>query len=320
MKIAHVAIATPGKAGLYETTRDLVAAERALAADARIVDPAPTRFHPGKDDRGVPIAPLEWAAEADVLVDHSGLHVPELRDLDKPIVYVAHGRPYASFWAERSGKPPVLSYQYQCGRDPRYRAVVTFWPEHVPNLEALWGDVPVYVVHPPADLNAWSPGPTSYDFDGRGGSPNVVIADMWRDDLDPFPAMTAFAVFARTFRDARLHCYGLPADRKGIDVLLRVLRERGNLGVAAGWVKGLLHVYRAADLVVTPHRIATRTVREAMATGCQVVSGRDADPFDAHAFAESMAERLVAPKDTRGEAERSFDARESARQFLEVVA
>ena len=57
MRIAHAAIATPRKCGLYETTRELVAAERALGVDARIVDPAPNEKVGIKNhDRGVPIA------------------------------------------------------------------------------------------------------------------------------------------------------------------------------------------------------------------------------------------------------------------------
>lgn len=317
MRIAHIAIASPGRSGLYETTRDLVAGERALGVDARIVDPDPNQFSPGRWDRGIPLADLAFAQAADLVVDHSGIETEGFRDLRGPIIYASHARPYASFWAERSGKPPVLSYHRRKAQDTRYRAVVTFWPEHVAALEMLWGTVPVYVIYPPADLERWAPGTTTYQFDGKSGDPNIVIADMWRDDLDPFPMLVAFATFARTFAEARIHCYGLPPDRKGIAVVLQALGER--VGVAQGWTKGLVHVYRAADLVITPHRIQTRTIREAMASGCQVVTGRDADPFDAHAFAEAMAERLVRPQPVRAYAERRFDPQESARQFLEIV-
>jgi hypothetical protein len=51
MKLAHIAIVTPHRAGLYETVRDLVAAERAAGVDAVIVDP-----NTQNEDRGVPIA------------------------------------------------------------------------------------------------------------------------------------------------------------------------------------------------------------------------------------------------------------------------
>jgi len=266
------------------------------------------------------MADIAWAATADVMVDHSGIDTPGLHELQKPIVYVSHGRPASSFIGERAGRAPVLSYWYRRNTDPRYKAVVTFWPEHVPYLEGIWTKTPVHAVYPPVDLSAWRPGPTSYDFAGNRGSVNVVIADMWRDDVDPFPCLAAFRMFAQSTPGARLHLYGLPAERRGIDVYLRIFRDAGQLGVIQGWTKGLLQVYRAADLVISPHRIYTRTLREAMAVGCQVVSGRDADPTDLRAFSEAMVERLAHRRDERAVAAVLFDARESARQFLEVAA
>jgi hypothetical protein len=143
MKIAHLAIATPGRCGLYETTRELVEAERKLGYDAVIVDPAPTQFHPADgEDRGVPVLKEEGALDADVIVNHSGCS-GALERLDKPFVLVAHGRPMHSFIFERDGGSPVYSYWYRKNQDQRYRAVVTFWPEHVPLLRVMFTRVPV---------------------------------------------------------------------------------------------------------------------------------------------------------------------------------
>jgi glycosyltransferase involved in cell wall biosynthesis len=320
MRIAHVAIATPGMCGLYETTRELAAAERELGVDARIVDPQPTPFHPGEEDRGVPMADTSFLAKADVVADHSGIDKLGLERRRRPIVYVNHGRPASSFAMERNGGPPALSYWYKRDRDKRYRVVTTFWPEHVPYLEGIWSNTPVRAVSPPTDLERWSPGPTPYDFAGQGGDINVVIADMWRDDVTPFPCIAAFLKFGEENPTARLHLYGLPDDRSGIEVFLQVLRDRGQLGVAQGHARALEVVYRAADLVISPQRIYTRTLRESMACGAQVVSGRDADPADLCAFVEAMEDRLSHPRDTRSEAESLFDPVQTATQFLEVVS
>jgi len=320
VKIAHVAIATPNRCGLYETTHDLAHALRMQGVDARIVDPAPNKqFHPGPVDRGVPVEGVLWARQADVLVDHSGMDADGLSKLQKPIIYINHGRPWSSFIGEHDGGPPVLSYWLRKNDDPRYRQVVTFWPEHVPYLEGIWFSKPVTAIPAPCNLDFWKPGTTPYNFDGKGGDPNVIIADMWRDDIDPFTCLAAFLLFATDHPNAKLHLYGLPANRKGIDVYLSILKSRGQLGVAAGFSKGLRNAYQAGDLLISPHTIDTRTIREAMACGCQVVSGQDANPTDLRAFVAAMHTRLAYPKNTRFQAEQLFDSHQTATKFRSIA-
>ena len=61
MKVAHLAIITPRKCGLYETTRELVKGLREIGVDSRLVDPAPARnpiMWKGTEDRGVPVVTL----------------------------------------------------------------------------------------------------------------------------------------------------------------------------------------------------------------------------------------------------------------------
>ena len=320
MKIAHVAIATPGKCGLYETTRELVAFERELGVDARIVDPAPTAYHPGSEDRGVPIEEVAWAQEADVLVDHSGLDADGLgQSIRKPVVFVSHGRPASTFWGERNGRAPAISYWAVRNKDSRYKAVATFWPEHAAYLKEIWDETPVHVIPPSVDLDFWKPGPNGHAFAGKRGKINVIVSDMWRDDVDPFTSLAAFLLFAKRNEGTRLHIYGLPNNRKAINVYLGKAKERGQLGVAMGHVTGLEHVYRSADMLISPNKIYTRTIREAMACGLQVVSGLDADPSNLENFVAVMEDRLIQPRKTREAAEKLFDPRETARKFLEVV-
>ena len=134
-----------------------------------------------------------------------------------------------------------------------------------------------------------------------------------------FPCLTAFLLFAKTHSDAKLHLYGLPKNRLGIDVFLRVLKERNLLGVAQAWTRGLEHVYRAADLLISPQTIYTRSIREAMACGARVVSGLDVNPADSWLFARAMTQELALTLDRRTEAEVLFDPHRSAQQFLEIV-
>ena len=74
MKVAHLAIVTPGRVGLYETTRELVAALRARGVDSCIVDPtqATNDLYPDTlSDRGARLAEMSWALNADVIVSHA---------------------------------------------------------------------------------------------------------------------------------------------------------------------------------------------------------------------------------------------------------
>ncbi len=321
MKLAHAAVVTPGRCGLYETTRELVANLRLLDVDSRIVDPThdKNKLHPGGDeDRGAKFADMDWAAEADILVNHSGLGA-RLEKTSQPVIHVAHGRPRVSFQSEVKGDALIYSYQYNKNKDPRFQAVVTFWPRHKPYHEVMFPNTPVYTVPPPVDLKMWNmDGATHYNFDGKGGTHNVVCADAWRPDADLFDVINGFALFARRHKEAKLHIYGAPKDLKGWQPLLKSIRNKGNLGEVRGWVKtGLDNVYRAADMVITPHTIATRTRREAMACGCPVVSFGSSE---LEAFVNDMETTLSIKRESvRASAERLFNPANTAREFLAVV-
>jgi hypothetical protein len=91
--------------------------------------------------------------------------------------------------------------------------------------------------------------------------------------------------------------------------------DDGNMGEWQGWVKGLAHVYRAATMVITPHAIDTRTVREAMACGCPVVRISDVHLDQTKmTFARTSDRARI-----RREAEQRFDPGKTAEEFLSVV-
>jgi len=126
--------------------------------------------------------------------------------------------------------------------------------------------------------------------------------------------------FADRFPGSRLHVYGRTKDPdSGYGTLWSMLRGKGIMGEMPGWVTNLHEVYRAADLMITPTKIATRAVREAMASGCQVVTGADADIDDPVAFAEKMKKRLEFPQPVSGLARALFSPERTAREFLAVI-
>jgi glycosyltransferase involved in cell wall biosynthesis len=320
MRVAHMTVVTPGRCGLYETTRELVANLRTLGIDSRLVDPTrdTNKLHPGGDeDRGALFGSMDWAVGCDLIVNHSGYDNTPLEKSQQPVVHIAHGRPRSSFISESKGSTPIYSYWYAKSKDPRFAAVVTFWPQHAPYLQVMFPDKPVHVVQSSVDLDAWSPnGPAGYQFHGKRGAYNLVLTDAWRDDLDPFVPLNAAALFARELKGTKIHIYARPASaQKGWNAILKRIHDDGNLGEVCGWTQGLANVYRAATLMVTPQEIDTRSVREAMACGCPVVRMQNLDNWRDGMFAGLMTSR----EGVRIAAQANFDPKRTAEQFADVL-
>lgn len=321
MRVAHIVKVTIGRCGLYETTRDLVAGLRLRGIDSRLVDPVPAEnlLYPNiPEDRGALIADMDWATQADIVVSHSGYDATPIEKTGQPVIHMCHGRPRSTFIGEVMGGTPVYSYHGRLNADRRVKAVVTFWPEHKPYHEVMFPDTPVRVVQSSVDLDAWTNvGPSGYQFGGKRGRINVVCTDAWRDDIDPFVAVNAFALWAREIKGAKLHVYGNSENLRGWAAILNRISDDGNMGEIKGWIKGLDHVYRAADFMITPHEIATRSIREAMACGCPVVK---TPGVRLDYFRSDIAKARETPREqVRKEAERLFDSKETARQFNQVL-
>ncbi len=363
LMITHIVPATPHACGMYETARELAEAERKLGVIAHIFDPRPyphqvgdgkrrmmakatcpdcknefnyvqaeqpipTRPPDWADDRGVSIAPLAFALQSDVIVSHSGID-ERFKDCPAPRIHLAHGRPNSSFRIERSGETPIYTTYSKMKDDPRWKYMVTLWP----GFEHYWRVVFPHVktFNPFVNLKTWKPADTAYDFGGLGGTPNVVVADIWRKDKDPFHVINAFTLFAKKYPTTKLHLYGMDKDGRGRDTIVKCIKNKGNLGEAKGNVRNLRDVFTSADMVITPHKMGTRIVREALACGTQVVAGLGnpytpytADEEDLPAYAEMMGkcwQDLKTNKESmssfsRDTAEREFNVMDTAKQFV----
>jgi glycosyltransferase involved in cell wall biosynthesis len=317
MKVAHFAIITPRLCGLYETTRELVAGLRTQNIDSRIVDPLPDT-NPLKDkvpkgeDRGAVIADLDW--EPDIIISHSGITAKQ--SYGKPILQVAHGRPRHSFLSEHNGKAAIYTHWHSVNASSQYKGVVTFWPEHKPYLEVMVPNKPVHLVQSLVDLDFWKPGKIDYDFGGKAGGVNLVCTDAFRDDEDCYDAVHAYALWARDNKhlNPKLHVFGFNLkNKKGWSALFLRIKEDGNLGQLCGWVQGLERVYRAADALLTGHKINTRSVRESMACGCPVI--RITDIKDSGITKGLKKSRMK----TRSQAEHLFNPSVAVNQFAEIL-
>ena len=348
---------------MYETVRDLVTYERAAGIDAVVVDlkglmevqplstirptgkpcrrcgnvdlealKAPEGPTPWAEDRGIALAPPSWLESCDLIVSHSGMGNVGLGK-DKPRIHVAHGRPHSSFLLGKLESNHVYRAYAEYAADPRWKAMITLWPGFGRYWELVFPR-PVYEVQPFVDLARWVPVKSDYKFSGQSGKPNLVVADIWRHDRDPFHVLHAFADFAKGCPSARLHVYGLnKPDVDALEPILGGLRRRGVLGEIMGRKEDLLEVYNAADLMLTPHSIATRTIRESLACGLPVVAGRGcvytpfrADDEDIDAYAaeiegawQIVSEHRDAVRATaRGLAERYFQPGLAVQELMRI--
>jgi len=287
---------------MYGTVRDLILAERRQGIDAQFIDYSTDASGSlyskvGLFDKDIITVSHDWAFEqADILVRHSMIPQP-ITQVGTPVVMALHGRPEYSYMQEHYGQNPVMKIITNHEVDRSYAAYVTFWPEHLPFWKLVMPQRWVDYVPCPVDLNRFNPGGPGFSSTHWTGSPNVMVADMWREDITPFSMIPAMETFRQVHcPTAKLHLFGLPPANKGFSAQLGTrLRNSGLVGEANVIVPFLDTVYRSADILVTPHRIATRIIREALASGCPVVAGTGckytpytADPRDPESFAAAV--------------------------------
>ena len=322
MKVVHFVKFGPRQSGLYETARELVLAERDIGIDAQVVDFDGKDHKEGMEDRGIVCQPMSAADDCDVIVRHSA--VPTKLQYLKPVVMALHGRPESSFRLEQSGNIEVISGIFNKGRDARYKRFITFWEEYltpwrmiVPNTDY----VPAMV-----DLEAYYPRESKLD---ATGSPNVLIADIWRDDITPFNMIFAAVLARQKLPHLKLHFVGLSDDvLKVIKPYLTELNRRGMLGQVAGMRSDIKDYYAMADLLITPHVIATRVIREASAMDVPIVAGAgckytpyQANPNDCQGFADAIVRAWCSPEEysPRETAEGYFNPKQSAKAMKRVL-
>lgn len=305
MRVAHFCIVAPNACGLYHTAKDLVWGERQIGIDAQMINAGMSKNKEGKskifcglykEDGWLKTVEPSWAKEADILVLHSTIPTNFL-NLGKPVVVVCHGRPESSFMLEHYEVMGVWTSYYTRSRSAKYSAYVTMWPEFMHTLGTLLPKDRLFCIPAPVNLQEFNPSGDIFDLGKKAGLPNILVADMWRYDATPFNVIQAVSLFQSKYcSNARVHIVGLPKIKSNhIGVLVHSLKEAGCLGNVAGGVRNIDAIYRSANLLVTPHIIATRTVREALACGLPIVAGQGckytpftANPTDIEGFAKAI--------------------------------
>ena len=299
MKIAHFAVFSPNLSGMYGTVRDLIIAERLQGIDAQFIDyklgdRGETYSRVGMVDNDIITVSHDWAfEEADIIIRHSTLPEPVLQ-VEKPVIMAMHGRPEYSYMTEHYGSNPVMTVLTSHEVDPEYAGYMTFWEEHLLFWNLVMPKRDITYIPACVDLKKFHPEGPKYFTANWTGTPNIMIADMWREDVTPFCMIEAAEKFRQQYcPTVKLHIFGMPPVNKGFTAKLGDrLRDSGLVGECNMIVPFLDTVYRSADILITPHRIATRIIREATASGLSMVAGSGckytpftADPRDADAFA-----------------------------------
>lgn len=304
LKVAHFAVFAPGRSGQYGTVRDLILAERAIGIDAQFIDSETcmsckgNKGYADRTDGPITTVNESWAWKADVLIRHS-IIPDDLEDSGIPIIMCLHGRPENSFLLDQYGKVKVFHFLHQFNNDPRYHAAVTFWRDFEFHFKYLIPNQDVFFVPAMVKLDQFTPAGRKHDFGRKSGSPNIIIADIWREDVTPFNLVFAALKFKELYApEAKLHIFGLPAERSSpANILCHYLGLTSIAGDFFALAPDMMDKYRAADMLITPHNMATRVVRESLACGCPIVGGTGnpytqftADPRDTNQFADAMNE------------------------------
>ena len=332
IKIAHFAEFAPNRTGLYGTTKDLVMAERNVGLDAVFIDSHVVKggkiiSRPNLKDGDLPIKTPEWAKTADVLVHHSIIH-QQLRNRGIPIILAIHGRPESTFLMEhrellKRQHGRIFSAVLEHGENHRYKAFFTFWKPYMYHFGLQLPKDKLFYVPAMVDLKAFSPDGIVHEFNGE---PRILIADMWRHDVTPFNVLMATGIFKEKYApNAKVHIIGAAPEKSSIKSLVKMLK--GTLCDVHPLVENMPLCYRGADIVVTPHNIATRIVRESLACGTPIVAGTGnpytpftADARDANSFAHEIhkcwtwiksIEKKQVVEQVRGTAEREFNPEQS---------
>lgn len=287
MKVAHFLNYGKHQAGIYGTAKELILAERMCGIDAQAIDFGSVsypKYHSrvGIKDGDITTVAPDWAKSADILVRHSIIPT-EIEKLGKPTILALHGTPEYTYRLELAKKKTVLKEVIHSAN--KVTAVLTFWKEHIFEWETLTNRK-VYYCPPTVDLKEFNPEGKVHDFDKD--KITIVSTGMWRNEYRmPYQAIWAAAEVVARVPGVELHVYACPKDDRKeapTERLMHQLKSNGLVTRAHGITGNLPEIYRGADIALSAHVVASRTVREALACGCPVVAetGNKFTPYTAN--------------------------------------
>ena len=311
MKIVHFAPFAPCACGLYEAARDMMIADKLSGHDAYMVDTGITRDGKkspakidAKDKRGETEISTQnpiIVFDADVIIAHTGIPDQWIVQCQAPIVWILHGRPAACFRPEQFGNRNAYSLTARLAIWPRVKAMVTFWDYHVQYWKPIIPeDKLVCFPAPPIDEKRFSKDGHVYDYKTMGGECNIMIAESWREDVDIYEITFGVIAAAKILSGVKFHFYAMESPLRCWNFLIEEMRRLGIKGEIFGRRTKIEEVYRAADILLSPQRITTRSVGEALSCGTPVIAAKGCDsatwnmiPDEPENVAETIKEAIL---------------------------
>ena len=286
-KIVHFAPFAPNGSGMYEAARDMVVADHKAGHDVLMVDVGATYTKDNRKDepkagqedhRGnvkIITALPEESLDADLYICHTVVPHEWIVKTQTPIIFVMHGRPAACFNTELA---EANTSSYTLTKDisawPRTKAMLTFWPHHMKFWEhIIKPDKLVCLDAPPIDEIRFNPKGPVYDFADKIGDYNIVMADAQRSDSNMFSIMNGAITAAKAISGLKFHLFAMPEILPRCwSVLTDELKKLNALGAIWARRENMEEVYRAADLLLSPQKIVTRTIGESLSCGTPVIT------------------------------------------------
>ena len=249
------------------------------------------------DNRGgteIITADPQIANEADIYVAHAGYIDQWIVPTQAPVVWILHGRPGACFRPEQFGSGNSYSLLAAIAKWPRVKKMVTFWPYHV----EFWGPIVsreklVCFDAPPIDGERFSPEGEKHDFESMGGIRNVLICESWREDVDIYEITHGMIAYAKRKGGVKFHFVGVENKATCWNFLFDELRRLNALGEVWGRRPEMEVMYRSVDLLLSPQKIVTRTIGEAIACGTPVVAAYGCEDYALFTMAEDNPEDVA---------------------------
>lgn len=352
LQIVHWCLFGPHLSGMYETTRELIAAENriegVLAGLCETPNPDATpaivkkAAQGGKVDAHHPeLITQDWGwgmKWADVHMVHSTMSTNVARLAPK--AYFSHGTVEACLGNEMIPGDKRKSFTSSAEWVEKFEAAFVTSRR----AEFFWGvfdhtGEKVHRVNKGIDLEWWQRSTTAMQLEGE---PSVLYGEIWRGMKHPLHLLYAVNELHKENKKIRLNMWGCNIKRPFWEKMIKMAYFDDFIG--KHWIQKLVdypeHYYSRGDVLVSPGLYAdpSRILQEAMACGCPVIAW-DSDPWgDSHAYRYAKAfdpkdlavkimevyqdvldDRNGVSKKCRTLAEKYFDINKEAKQIVKVL-
>lgn len=319
MRIGHVSMVAPNRCGLYEASRDMARSDILAGHEVVFVDvgiPNETE-RVTKDHRGdFNLVPChsDLLDTCDIIMAHTGIPDLWLARNEVPVIWVLHGRPLACFRPNDGNSYTLL---YHLSKWTRVKKMIYFWKEFKDYWENI---IPSHklscIENPVGDESRFTPTGDFYKEMRVEGCHNFLIADSIREDICIFDILNGCIYASKHIKNIKFHFCGIDEYEKDkYQILLGTLQELGSLGSLHTRISHMEKAYRAVDCVITPQKIATRSVLEAKMCGCNIISdlnNRYSDiQFDVnkpHALLHAIKDEYINKSYVKNDCAKSFSA------------